>query len=146
MGGWGSERMLNFDNKNKIIIIQGMIDTILSEKALRDIDIVVKCKKYPEFRKQLEEIEKQYSFDHNMSNLHDPRENRRTQIFRNYYEEQFTSISTASKWHPSLMTSLIRCTYCQLWKMDDYELGNFYHHTGATPQEIHPHLLPQHVG
>ncbi len=67
MGGWGSERMLNFDNKNKIIIIQGMIDTILSEKALRDIDIVVKCKKYPEFRKQLEEIEKQYSFDHNMS-------------------------------------------------------------------------------
>ena len=44
-----------------------MIDTILSEKALKEIDIVVKCKKYPEFRKQLEEIEKLYSFDHNMS-------------------------------------------------------------------------------
>lgn len=44
-----------------------MIDTILKEPSLKDVDIVVKCKKYPEFRKELEDIEKQYSFDHNMS-------------------------------------------------------------------------------
>ena len=44
-----------------------MIEAILKEPALKDVDIVVKCKKYPEFRRQLEEIEKAYSFDHNMS-------------------------------------------------------------------------------
>lgn len=44
-----------------------MIDTIVKEPTLKDVDIVVKCKKYPEFRKELQEIEKSYSFDHNMS-------------------------------------------------------------------------------
>lgn len=30
-----------------------MIDRVLKEASLKDIDIVVKCKKYPEFRKEL---------------------------------------------------------------------------------------------
>lgn len=44
-----------------------MLDTILKEPSVKDVDIVVKCKKYPQFRKELEEIQKQYNFDHNMA-------------------------------------------------------------------------------
>ena len=40
---------------------------ILSSHASKDVDIVVKYKKYPEFKKELDKIEKDYQLDLNMS-------------------------------------------------------------------------------
>lgn len=44
-----------------------MMEIILKEPTLKDVDIVLKCKKYPEFKKELEEIAKGYDTDLNMS-------------------------------------------------------------------------------
>lgn len=44
-----------------------MIEKVLNEPSLKEVDIVVKCKKYPEFYRELSDMEKSYSSDLNMS-------------------------------------------------------------------------------
>ena len=44
-----------------------MLEHVLKEPFLKEIDIVVKCKKYPEFYKELQELDKAYSASINMS-------------------------------------------------------------------------------
>ena len=96
-----------------------MIEAILKEPALKQVDVVVKCKKYPEFKKELEQIEKAYSFDHNMSiylNLSKVEESKyfqfmkRDKLYINFYGFKMSQLSDEE---------LIKVYYLWIMKMDD---------------------------
>ena len=44
-----------------------MLEKVINEPFLKEVDIVIKCKKYAEFYKELKDMEKAYSTDLNMS-------------------------------------------------------------------------------